>query len=203
MDRLEADLAAYYDQEANERAVREIDPERAARRDWFASLMHAEGRTSVLEVGTGPGRDAAVLLTQGLSVSGVDLSSANVARCREAGVDAYVASIHEMPFDDDAFDAGWTMSTLVHVPDAHFDDALRELRRVLVAGAPVAVGLWGGADAEGRKLDDTISPQRFFSFRSDSRARQMLARHGHVERFDTWPTDPPGQWTYQWCLLRV
>lgn len=203
MKDLEADLAAYYDQDAERRAAREIDPERVRRRELFASLLETERRSRLLEVGTGPGRDAAAFLARGLSVSGVDLSAEHVALSRAVGVDAQVASVHELPFADDSFDAGRTMSTLLHVPDTRFDAAMLELRRVLVPGSPLAVGLWGGSDSEGPKLDDTIDPPRFFSFRSHERLREMLGRHGVVERFDTWRERGPLQWTYQWCLVRV
>jgi len=199
----EADLAAYYDQEAERRASRQIDPERLARRDRFAALLAAEGRSRVLEVGTGPGVDAAALQAGGVSVSGVDLSAEHVARCRAAGVDAHVASVLALPFADHTFDAAWSMSTLLHVPDDAFDRALHELRRVLVSGSLLAVGVWTGDDTEGPVEQDEFSPPRFFSFRSPERLRTMLGRHGVVEVSETWPSARSPALLYQWCLLRV
>ena len=114
-----------------------------------------------------------------------------------------MASVQALPFADDSFDAGWTMSTLLHVPDAGFDAALREICRVLSAGSPLAVGLWRGGDTEEIKADDEISPPRFFSLRSDERLQQMLGRHGQVEAFETWAGPAGDRWTYQWCVLRV
>ncbi|MGH3682807.1 MAG: class I SAM-dependent methyltransferase [Natronosporangium sp.] len=117
---LAADLAAYYDQEAAARAARELDPERVARRAEFLALLRAERRRMVLEVGTGPGRDATAFIAAGLAVGGVDRSREHVRLARLAGVDAYQASVLAMPFPARRFDAGWTMSTLVHVPDDQF-----------------------------------------------------------------------------------
>lgn len=202
MQPLESDLAAYYDQEAEHRAAREPDPRREERREQFASLLLAEGRTRLVEVGTGPGRDAVAFRARGLAVTGVDLSAEHVRLAREAGVDAQVASVHRLPFADDTFDAGWTMSTLLHVPDALFDSALTEICRVLRAGAPLGVGLWGGEDFEGPSEKDEIRPPRFFSVRSHDRLREMLARYGDVERFETWGRGDGG-WSYQWCVLRL
>jgi hypothetical protein len=91
----------------------------------------------------------------------------------------------------------------LHVPDADFDTAMHEVRRVLEAGSPLAVGLWGGSDHEGRKDDDEIHPQRFFSFRSHERVQEMLSRHGALEQFETWSPHGSGPWTYRWALLRV
>jgi SAM-dependent methyltransferase len=202
MTRMEADLATYYDQEAPSRADRAIDAERIRRRAEYTALLVSEGRSRLLEVGTGPGRDAAAFLADGLAVTGVDLAAEHVRMCRAAGIDAHVASVLGLPFADHSFDAGWTMSTLLHVPDADFDTALLEIRRVLRAGAPLAVGLWGGEDWEGASVKDTITPPRFFSSRSDERLREMLGRHGTVERFTTWSREP-STWWYQWCVLRV
>lgn len=95
------------------------------------------------------------------------------------------------------------MSTLLHVPDSDIDDVLAEIVRVLRPGSPLAVGVWGGTDEEGPRLDDEISPPRFFSFRSDARLRELLGRHGTVEDFATWVSGHGGPYSYQWCVLRT
>ena len=200
---MDADLAAYYDQDAGHRAHRAIDPRRVAYRERFATQLIAEKRKRLVEIGTGPGHDAAAFLAQGLAVSGVDLSAEHVRLCRAAGVDAYASSVMHLPFRAESFDAGWSMSTLVHVPDTEFDAAVGEIRRVLTAGSPIAIGLWGGKDWEGPKEDDEIYPQRFFSFRSHDRLQEMLGRHGVLEHFETWSPDGPARWSYQWALLRT
>jgi SAM-dependent methyltransferase len=209
---LDTDLAAYYDQEAAQRATRALDPRRVEQREEFADLLGSDGRRRLLEIGTGPGRDGTAFMARGLAVSGVDLSPEHVRLARAAGLDAYVASVLNLPFADDSFEAGWTMSTLLHVPDKDFDAALREVRRVLTRGAPLAVGVWGGRDAEGPKEDDEIQPPRFFSLRSHERLLEMLGRHGTVERFETWPAvaragqaalETTVPWTYQWALVRT
>ncbi len=200
---LEADLASFYDQEAGQRAKRTLDPRRIERREAFARLLTSENRVHLLEVGTGPGHDAKAFLAEGLHVSGVDLSAEHIRLCRAAGVDARVSSVLHLPFPAHAFDAGWTMSTLLHVPDAEFDTAMHEIRRVLRGGSPLAVGLWGGTDSEGPRVEDDIHPPRFFSVRSHARLQEMLSRHGSLEQFETWSPGPPGSWEYQWALLRV
>lgn len=203
VDRLAEDLAAYYDQDAADRAERGLDPQRVARRDEFVALLRAEGRRTLLEIGTGPGRDAAAFLAAGFEVAGVDLSREHVRLARQLGVDAYQASVLAMPFPERSFDAGWTMSTLLHVPDAQFAAALDAVAARLVDGAPLAVGLWGGHDQEGRSDRDRIEPRRFFSFRSHQRIQQLLGRVGPVERFDTWSRSGVTELQYQWAVVRV
>ena len=78
------------------------------------------------------------------------------------------------------------MSTLLHVPEVDIEHALAEITRVLQPGAPLAIGVRGGHDREGRREEDDIVPPRFFSPRSDDRLREILGRHGTVEQLVTW-----------------
>jgi SAM-dependent methyltransferase len=198
----ERDLVAYYDNEVHERAGRDLPPDRVARRGGYVEQLRAEGRRSVLEVGTGPGRDGTAFARAGLDYTGVDLAPASVTVCRELGLDVRVASVLDLPFADGAFDAGWTMSTLLHVADADLDAALAEIVRVLRPAAPLAVGLWGGRDLEeGPRGEPTHGPARFFSFRSDERVRAALGRHGTIERWETWEGD--SDLRYQFAVLRT
>ncbi|HVQ88500.1 MAG TPA: class I SAM-dependent methyltransferase [Actinomycetes bacterium] len=202
MTSLEHDLARYYDQDASARAARPIDPERIRRRDGFAHLLKTEERNLLLEVGIGPGTDAAALQAMGLSVTGVDLSAQHATLSRGLGVDALVASVLNLPFMDNTFDAVWSMSTLMHIANDSIETALAEIKRVVVPGAPVALGMWGGDDGEGEYTEDTIEPRRFFSWRSTDRVRALLAAHGRIEVLDTWHAGAKSPHLYQWCILR-
>lgn len=199
---LETDLAAFYDRQASQRLARgDAGPWRAAARSTFLDQLRSEARTTLVELGTGPGHDALAFQAAGLTVAGIDLSPEHVRICRERGIDAWLASVFELPFADGSFEAGWTMSTLLHVPDDRIDACLDEIARVLAPGAPLAIGLWSGPDEEGINEDDTIEPKRFFSRRSDQRLREILGRHGAIERFETWDV-PDGDWPYQFAVLR-
>ena len=198
----ERDLVAYYDNEVRERAGRELPADRVARRGAFVEQLRGEGRRSVLEVGTGPGRDGIALARAGLDYTGVDLAPVSVARCRSLGLDVRVTSALDLPFADGTFDAGWTMSTLLHIADADLDAALAEIVRVLRPAAPLAVGLWGGRDlAEGPAGEATHGPARFFSFRSDEKVLAALGRHGILECWETW--ESPSDLHYQFAVLRT
>jgi SAM-dependent methyltransferase len=198
----ERDLVAYYDNEVHERAGRELPADRVARRGAYIEQLRTEGRRSVIEAGTGPGRDGAALVQAGLDYTGVDLAPASVAACRALGLDVRVASVLDLPFAAGTFDAGWTMSTLLHVADAELDAALAEIVRVLRPGAPLAVGLWGGRDlAEGPAGEATHGPARFFSFRSDEKVLAALGRHGTVESWETW--ESTSDLHYQFAIVRT
>ena len=166
-------------------------------------MLAEEHRTTLLEVGVGPGRDAIAFRAAGVVTTGVDLSAEHVRLARAAGIDAIQASVFDLPFPDHSFDAVWTMSTLLHIPDGAFDVAIAETVRVARPGAPIAIGLWGGPDSEGPSERDTIQPPRFFSFRSDERLQAMIRPYGEVERFETWTEPDTDGLHYQWLDLRA
>ena len=199
----ESDLIAYYTNEVEARVTRELPDFRVDRRTTYANQLEREGRRSVVEIGCGPGRDAEVFAAAGLTYTGVDLAPASVEVCRRLGLDAHVGSALELPFDDATFDAGWTMSTLLHVADDDLDKALEEIVRVLKPGAPLAIGLWGDKVGGEREWnDDTdFGPPRFFSIRTDEAVQQALAQHGTVEEWLTWQANGPMH--YQWAVLRT
>ncbi len=197
---VESALAAYYEQEAVARAARALDPQRVAARDRFVARI-AGGRPRLLEVGIGPGRDAAAFVAAGIPVAGVDLALDHARRAGTTGAAAVVATVRRLPFADDAFGALWTMSTLMHVPDAAIAGALAELRRVLAPGALAAIGVWGGPDVE-HHLDGEFDPPRFFSRRSEARWRSLLATLGSVEDFATW-AHRADDFCYQWAVVRT
>jgi SAM-dependent methyltransferase len=197
---VERDLATYYDQEADERAGRELQPPRIAARDAFIAALPA-GAT-VLEIGVGTGRDANGFIEAGHAVVGVDLSPAFAQHARATGAAVTLATARALPFRDASFDALWTMSTLMHIPNTAIYGALRELRRVLSPTAVAAIGVWGGTDVEDYLDSARYSPPRLFSRRSDERWVEMLRAVGTVEHFERWDDDGDPFW-YQYAVVRA
>lgn len=203
--RRENDLIAYYDNEVQARAGRDLPDARVSRRTAYLRRLHQEERRTVLEIGCGPGRDGQAIAAAGFSYVGVDLAPASVEVCRGLGLDARVGSVLDLPFEDASFDAGWTMSTLLHVADEDLDQAMSEIVRVLRPGAPLAVGLWGSATSGERVWQDDrgFGPGRFFSTRTDDGLRATLERYGDVDEWETWNDDSDGPMHYQWAVVTV
>ncbi|MFC6704427.1 class I SAM-dependent methyltransferase [Flexivirga alba] len=200
----EADLRTYYDNEARDRRANHLPADRVEHRDAFISLLQQEGRSSLVEVGTGPGRDSTAFRDAGLGIRGIDLAPESVALCVEAGLDVQVGSALELPFDTSEFDAAYTASTLLHIADDDLDTAIAELVRVVRPGSPVAIGVWGAETTrEQRWGDPAYGPPRFFALRSDDDLRATLARHGTVETFETWQSEYETDLHYQWAVLRT
>jgi SAM-dependent methyltransferase len=199
----ENDLISYYTNEVQARVSRDLPDFRVDRRTTYVNQLAGEGRRSVVEIGCGPGRDGEALASAGLAYTGVDLAPASVEACRRLGLDAHVGSVLDLPFADSTFEAGWTMSTLLHVADEDLDSALAEIVRVLKPGAPLAIGLWGDVAGGEREWHDgtDFGPPRFFSIRTDEAVQEALARHGTVEEWLTWQADGPMH--YQWAILRA
>ncbi len=197
----ESQLRAYYAKEISARAARAVNPVRIDLRSEFIDLLHRERRGSILEVGCGAGQDGTALSQAGLDYVGVDLTPESVQHCRQLGLTAEVASVLDLPFPDDTFEAGWTMSTLMHLAHNDLEQALAECARVLRPGAPLTIGIWGGATPIAEVASSEFGERRF-DRTDDDRLRAALATIGAVERFDTWPsTDSP--WHYQVALIRI
>ncbi len=194
-------LASFYDQEATIRAARGVDPVRAQWREDFIDRCRTNGLDRVLEVGSGPGRDTHYLAEQGIGVTALDLSLEAMILVGATGIPAINGSLYELPVRDASFDAGWSMSTLVHVPDARFHEAMAEICRTLTPGAPLGIGLWGGLDREGVSTLGPMGTPRFFSFRSHDRVRTMLEQHGTIELFETMDFETPDGSVYQFIIL--
>lgn len=196
---VERDLADYYDQEAADRAERKLGERRIEARTRFRALLPPS--PSFLEVGPGAGRDSGAFVEAGIDVVGVDLSHEQSRHASMSGAGPVVATVRQMPFADGSFDALWTMSTLMHVPDSAIELALAELRRVLSPGALAAIGVWGGPDIEGTGDKDAYDPPRLFSRRSDARWETLLATLGTVEQFENWHPELDDFW-YQFAIVR-
>jgi SAM-dependent methyltransferase len=205
-------LAEFYNRRAASGTEHPLSPRRVEQRERFISLLKAEGRHDVLEIGSGPGLDGLKFVQAGIRYTGVDLSEGQVRLARAKGLEVSVASARRLPFPEGAFAAVWSMSTLLHIPASDIDAVLRELVRVTAPGGLIAVGLWSGEDEELPNPEDVVEPRRFFSRRSDQTVRQVFGRHGAIDDFVTWPEGPghesgpgAGAWTqhYQFLILRT
>lgn len=198
----EADLRAHYEQAAAGRATQPPDVRRVQERDRFLRLLAEEGRTRVLEVGCGAGHDVAAFHAAGCSVVAIDLAFQHVRLGAAAGAQSVQASVLSLPFHGASFDAGWSMSTLLHLSDDEIEAALAAVASVLAPGALLAVGLWGGHDRELLGEFDTIEPKRYFRLRTHDHVWSLLSAVGELQQFITWP-DTRSDWVYQFSVVRV
>lgn len=196
-------LIAFYDAQAPEREQRGLREGRTDLRSRFLQRLRDEERRTLIDLGAGPGHDAVAFSRAGIQVTAIDLSAQHVALCRAKRIEAWVGDFYTLDFPADSFQAGWAMSSLLHVPNRDLDAVVGEIIRVLCPGAPLAIGLWGGIDREGIWEDDIAEPRRFFSLRSDDHLRALLRQHFEILEFDvSSPEEGLGSKVhYQWCVV--
>src|SRR5689334_4479907 len=99
--------------------------------------------TRLLDVGCGAGLALQLAGKRGAAVAGLDAAEGlvEVARRRNPDADVRLGDLEQLPFPDATFTAATSFNAVQYASDP--TAALRELRRVLVPGSPVAVLTWG------------------------------------------------------------
>jgi SAM-dependent methyltransferase len=95
-------------------------------------------KQTLLDVGCGRGRWLRFFQNKyGAVPSGIDLSEDAVRACVASGQDVRTASITEMPFANDSFDALTSITVLLHIPYNQKEKAISEIARVVKSGGYV------------------------------------------------------------------
>lgn len=136
----------------------------------FAEQVKAGGH--VLDLGCGPGKEAAELRSRGFSVDAVDASPEMVRLAnRTHGIDARQAS-----FDDieqaEAFDGIWANFSLLHAPAEDFPRHLDALCRALKPGGCFHIAMKLGTGAARDRLG------RHYSYYSQPELTELLTQAG-------------------------
>ncbi|HYZ91823.1 MAG TPA: class I SAM-dependent methyltransferase [Actinomycetota bacterium] len=177
-----------------------------AKQQWklderLAFLARLAPTSRLLEIGAGTGDDSVFFQQRGLHVVATDLTPQFVARCREKGLDAHVADVLNLPFEDGSFDAIWTLNCLLHVPTADMPAVFGEMNRVLRTGGLCYVGVHAGrGPSEGIWDEDKHDPPRFFVFRTDEELTSLARGSFDIIDFHTIVAGDEG-WRFQSMTL--
>jgi len=165
----------------------------------FVGAVGPGGR--VLEIGSGPGRDALAMEQVGLNVRRTDVSAGFVRQLHSAG---YVADqldpLHDDltdPLRDGApYDGVWANASLLHVRRERLPVVLSRLAAVTRPGGTLHVTLKEG-DGERWSVHGHIGAPRFFSFWREPQLREVLSEAGwtvdEVRRGESQPIDRPSE----------
>jgi ubiquinone/menaquinone biosynthesis C-methylase UbiE len=185
MSHIKSTLKQAYNNYAEHRDRSEIEPWKAEEREKFLNLLKYEKRTSLLEIGAGPGRDSLYFQQQGLNVTAVDFSEEMIRLCLEKGLDAKVMDFSQLDFPPESFDSVYALNCLLHVPKSELDGVLQEIRRVLKMEGLFFLGMYGGKETEGIWEDDFYEPKRFFAMYKDETILEIVQRHFILVDFHT------------------
>ena len=201
-DQVMKNLRRAYDRAADERQAKAVSPWKAGERAHFLSLLRAEARESLLEIGAGTGVHGEYFQDNGIDVICTDLSPAMVSHCERKGLTAHVMDFLSLDFPAESFDALFAMNCLLHVPRSELSEVLEALQDLLVPGGLFYLGQYSGPDEEGIWPQDHYQPKRFFSRLSDESIKQAVSEHFMVTYFKQVPVrGEPGQ-HFQSMILR-
>jgi SAM-dependent methyltransferase len=147
-------------------------PELIAFLDRFAGVA---GRGPVLEIGSGPGRDADYLEGRGVPVIRTDATPAFVTRLREAGHDARLLDVRTDPLGG-PYQGILANAVLLHLSRDQFEHLLRRARAATVPDGVLAFTLKEG-DGEAWS-EHKLGLPRHFTYWREPAVRAALHRAG-------------------------
>lgn len=176
-------LQLAYDAAVSERSRSKPESWKIAERKRFLqALKHAESQT-LLEVGAGHGRDSLYFSRRGLQVTCIDVSRGMVEACLKKGLNAFQMNVLALEFQDDSFDAVYSLNSMLHIPDDLLREALSQIKRVLKPGGRFYYGTYGGERSEGIWQDDHNVPRRFFNYYPDIELISILSQYFDLKYF--------------------
>lgn len=176
-------LRETYNRYANERDGAKMAPWKFKERQQYMQSILEDDLNSILELGSGTGRDGLYFKENHFEVVCADLSDEMVRICREKGLDARRMDFCELDFEPESFDSVYAMNSLLHVPKSELDAVLEQIHRVLKPGGLFFLGIYGGQSSEGIWSEDYYEPKRFFSMYTDEEIQEVAKRRFELEDF--------------------
>lgn len=131
----------------------------------------------VLDLGSGPGRDALILQEAGLKVVCLDAAEAMVKITKQRSLLSVQADFMKIPFPEETFAGVWAYTSLIHLPKKQFPDALLEAKRVLGRGGVFGIGVIEG-ETEGYSYSAGTNRPRYFAYYTIDEMEFVLKSHG-------------------------
>jgi ubiquinone/menaquinone biosynthesis C-methylase UbiE len=139
----------------------------------FCGIAHGK----ILDIGSGPGRDALLLRRYGFDVTCLDASEEMVNLSSGNGFDSMLGDFNSLPFPDGSFDGVWAYTSLLHIKKSEIGRPLAEIRRVLKNGGAFCLGMVEG-DIEHYRKSSEMEKLRWFSFYQKNELEDLLCQNG-------------------------
>jgi SAM-dependent methyltransferase len=187
----DATLAAY--QAAADRYIERSTPPPPAMRAYLDRVAGLVGHGHVLELGSGPGWDAAYLEQRGVRVTRSDGTPAFVDRLRAAGYEARLLDARSDDFGG-PYDAVLANAVLLHLSRDQVRDALHRARQAVNLRGLLAVTLKEG-DGE-RWTSVKLDRPRHFTYWREPSLRRVLEDTGWRVTFLVHVDGPNDKWLH-------
>ena len=128
----------------------------------------------ILDLGSGPGRDAVIFRERGYQPLCVDLSREMVKLCQEKGLEARVMDLENLQ-SDETFDGVWAYTSLLHVPKVKMAEVLSRIILVLKPEGAFFLGMKEGTEEEMKKYKLYPGQKRLMSLYQDEELRELLS----------------------------
>lgn len=195
-------LRKTYDRQAMRRDAGSIQEWKIEERANLLYLLQKEDKRTLLEIGSGPGRDGEFFQKQGLRVTCIDLSPEMIRLCHQKGLTAYVMDMADLTFPASSFDAVYALNSLLHLTKAELPTVLEKIDSILVPTGLFFMGVYGGDEFEGIKEDDQNDPKRFFSYFTDDNLQKVVSEVFDILSFRHIPVQRVDNWHFQSLILR-
>ena len=168
----------------------------------LALLPHG---SDVLELGCGAGEPVARMLSERHRVTGVDLSSEQIARARVSAphADFLIGDMTQLILEPRSLDAVIAFYSIIHVPRTLHTDLLSRVASWLRPDG-LLVATMGATDSPGTVQEDWLGVPMYFSHFDAPANRAMVQRAGFViESAEVIEDDEDGRPVpFQWIVAR-
>ncbi len=141
------------------------------------TAQHIGQKGNLVDIGCGTGRDMAWFESQGIAITGIDLSMGMLAYARE-NVHGNLVSMNMryLGFRDACFDGAWCCASLLHLPKAEAVYALQEIHRILKSGGWLILFVQEG---NGEGWEEGVVPgiEHFFARYQGEEMQCMLSQN--------------------------
>lgn len=166
-------------------------------------LTYLAPSSRILDLGCGPGRDAAYFVDNGHQVVGVDISSQMIAMAQKSVplAEFIISDIESLDLRAESFDAIWASASLLHVSKQAMPNVLAMLYRALRNGGVFYVSMKKGA---GEHLDADSrygGVEKFWNYVDEAEWVELLKAKGfHVLERETHEKSTSYQ-THPWIAV--
>ena len=193
-------LKQSYNKYAHVREKNEMQDWKVKPRESFLKQLLNEGKTTLLDIGAGTGRDSKFFMDNNLDVLAIDLSDEMITLCQEKGIESQQLDFYNLHKIGKKFDAIWSMNSLLHVEKSNLSTVLEEISNTLNHLGLFFMGVYGGEDSEGIWEEDVYTPHRFFSFYTDENIKKVTSNYFDIISFERIETG--GKYHFQSIIMK-